>query len=246
LTVTEILSGALPIPNEMSSPPRDVLHEAPRESGIGDRVPLGEFRRRVETIQSRPESYVVKYLYLMGARANEACSLSVKSDVANGNTAALGPRKKDVEWDVFEGHEVLRITFHTLKRKNRDSRVVALPLGGFDPWTDELSKMFEKLGPDDGLIPFNRRQTTRILNRNGFVIPRKKASMKNPLRHVRINHLISYYGFTPFQVTAYIGWDPATALLAMGGASTLSEYQSIMWPDYFPKLLKPVPVAGQI
>jgi hypothetical protein len=210
------------------------------------KMSLPEFRHHLEEIQDGWHRYVLTYIYMVAARANEACSLMSPSDAgpsegkSSFKTLAIGPRKSDVEYDSYEGTELLTIRFGTLKRKDHPERIIALPLKSYDPWTDYLSRCFDKLEPTDSLVPFTRQVINSLYRRYGLNEPKKEngASRKNPLRHVRINHLIRYYHFEPFEITLYAGWDMGGSSQAFGGSATVSEYESQMWHLYFPKLLK--------
>ncbi|MGC8696795.1 MAG: hypothetical protein ACP5UD_10385 [Conexivisphaera sp.] len=69
-----------------------------------------------------------------------------------------------------------------------------------------------------------------------FVILRHELGLPNgghlnPLRHLRATHLAMYYGFTPQELYAYIGWKlPGMA----------DVYVHLSWESYIEKLLVPV------
>lgn len=202
------------------------------------RVGVPELRRRIDLVDEPLQRYCLIYLYLTASRANEAASVQQPSDK---NTVAIGPRKKDITFDTYEGRELFRISIGTLKRRGRPARIVALPLGGVEPWADYLARQFQKLDNEDSLVPYSRTWLNEVLRRWGFNLKSEKASMKNPLRHIRINHLLSFYGLSPVQVTVYAGWEMGSAIRGFGGSGTAAAYIAQNWQDYFPRLLKPLP-----
>jgi hypothetical protein len=120
---------------------------------------------------------------------------------------------------------------------------VALPCDPkYEPWTLDLLKWIKQ----KGILSFPcTRQTFRIHVREAMkdVLPQKSLhSIKNPMRHFRISHLISYYQLEPYEITAYTGWTIAGTFRQMGIAvsSNLDAYAHLQWRQYFPRLLKPI------
>lgn len=223
----------------MTAPPGDDLGVSkPRSWGLDPRIGHAELAHRIDKVTEPPKRYTLVYLYETASRANEACGLQRPADK---NTAAMGPRRKDVTFDSLDGHELLRISVSTLKRKGRPVRTVALPLGGVDPWVDYLAKQFGKLDPEDWLVPYTRAWAYQILRENDLLVKAQTEAMKNPLRHIRIGHLIRDYGFTPPEITAFAGWELGATMMGFGGSPTASQYFNARWQDYFPKLLKQIP-----
>lgn len=203
-------------------------------------LPLIAFRQRITDINEDQHRYAIILSYLGAARANEVCGLSLPSDK---HSVALGPTRANVSYQHMEdGSEALLLNLKIEKRKGHPIRTVALPLG-VEPWANYLGTRFDRFGATDLLLPFNRVWLSRILKRYGFVEPKNSSSRRNPLRHDRINHLMSDYRFTIPEVTIYAGWDLATASRAFGGSSTLSEYAHFRWTEYYGKLLRPLPTT---
>lgn len=120
---------------------------------------------------------------------------------------------------------------------------VALPTDAkFEPWTLSLLTHLK----ENGKLSFpitrqwfwkNYRQALKDL------LPKKSMhSIKNPLRHFRISHLINYYSFMPYEISAYSGWSiqGTFANLGMTASSNIDAYSHLMWRSYFPKLLQPI------
>jgi hypothetical protein len=202
-------------------------------------LPIMSFRRRIDSITDGWHKYALTLSYLCAARANEICGKPLKSD---RGTEALGPPKAAISFDKMEdGTELLLIPLHILKRTNRPLRPVALPLGGYDPWADYLVRCFGRLKDTDPILPFTRRELCGLIERYGFSEVSKTEGRKNPLRHIRTNHLFSYYHFQPNEVTIYCGWDMASSSRAFGGSGSLAEYAHFRYTEYVPKLLRKIP-----
>jgi hypothetical protein len=120
---------------------------------------------------------------------------------------------------------------------------VALPCDPkYEPWTLDLLKWIKEKGRLS--FPIQRwcywEHTREALK---DLLPKKSLhSIKNPLRHFRISHLISYYQLEPYEITAYTGWTIAGTFRQMGIAvsSNLDAYAHLQWRQYFPRLLKPI------
>jgi hypothetical protein len=163
------------------------------------------------------------------------------------HTKPWGPLRKDVEYDVYEGTEVMTIKTKVLKRKEKPDedlvyRRTALPLNDFEPWAKELSAEYDKLTPNEPLVDIDRMAVATMFREFGlrdFVMSDldKTKPIKNPLRHERISHLLGYYHMTPVQAITFIGWS-AAAQLKM--PQEINTYLSLRWSEYFPALLKPV------
>jgi len=122
-------------------------------------------------------------------------------------------------------------------------KAIALPCDPkYEPWTLDLLKWIKEKGRLSFPIV---RQTFHDHVREALkdLLPQKSLhSIKNPLRHFRISHLISYYGMLPYEITAYTGWTIAGTYRQMGIAvsSNLDAYAHLAWRQYFPRLLKPI------
>lgn len=206
---------------------------------------ISEVRGRIEATVDPTARYGLKLAYLTACRANELCGVSQPSDTfaLPDNTVvvksrAIGPTRKDVDYDTFDGVRVMRITLGILKRREEVQKVVALPLsGGFEPWTSGLSEFFSTLAPYEHLLPYPRWRLVKWIKDAGLAQPGKS----NPLRHIRLNHLTTYYGFDGDDRTVYAGWTFASGSRTKGPQD---EYLNLDWREYFPKLLKPLPTSN--
>jgi hypothetical protein len=231
-------------------------------------MPILSFRRKVEEISDSWARYCLMLAYLTAGRSNELAGVQLPSDIrptgAGGNTSsyddgdlfpkdpqgdsaryfsqAIGPKVSDVEYEKMEdGSEAMKITLRTEKRANHPLRIIALPMGPVEPWTQHLRNCFQRFGAADPLVPFNRRQLSRYYLRYGFTEKADTEARKNPLRHVRLNHLLDYYRLSPVEVSLYSGWSLSAASRSVGGAGTLADYAHLRWREYYPRLLKPLP-----
>lgn len=215
-----------------------------------------DFRNHLDAVRDPFESYVLKLSYLTGARANELAgegTIEGKEGKKGGITKPLCPTKGDVDYDNFEGNEVIKFKLHVEKRKESNGekplRTVAVPLSlEYEPWAIEVSQFIEKLEMGQPLVALNRQALNILLRRNGAYamalgLPENEKfnSLCNPLRHLRIHFLMDYYHMNPIEVVNLVGWK-LSASLAGGISSELSRYAHLQWTQYFPKLLKAVPV----
>jgi len=204
-----------------------------------------EFRERVNDIQHRRDSTLIKTLYLLAARN---CEILTKSTPRDKTTTNYGKFLKFelTENPEIENSKVLLVKCPIAKRKqeNRDDikayyKYIALPIEPkFEPWTRSL---IARITEEDRLSYDMTRFTVRriLKKRLGDMIPKR---WKNPLRHFRITHLVTEYGFDPNDMTAYAGWTVKTGFGKVGftlPSDQLQIYQHYRWRQYIKKLLKP-------
>lgn len=159
-------------------------------------------------------------------------------------------RKDLVQKWYHEGMKIDPLLIKVLLGKVH-TKSIALPCTPkFEPWTLDCLKFFQKRAIKKGdanvTIGFDmeRRQFWKIVRDNlGTILPAKgKHSIKNPLRHFRLSHLVSYYNFSPYDLTSYSGWTVRSTFGQMGvmASPNLDAYVHLRWRDYFGKLLKPL------
>lgn len=118
---------------------------------------------------------------------------------------------------------------------------IALPCTPkYEPWTVDLLHYIQKYGT---LSVNCCRKTLWQLQRkylDPFLPKKSKGSVKNPLRHYRITHLLDTYNFQADEVTTYAGWTLKTTFGQMGinASPNLDIYSHLAWRRYFPKLLR--------
>jgi hypothetical protein len=125
---------------------------------------------------------------------------------------------------------------------------IALPVEPqFEPWTRDLLQWLvnQKKAGKEGKLSFDICRSTA----NNIVKKHLKPlsqSLNSPvhhhtLRHWRITHLVTDYGFDNFDLCVYAGWTFKTGLSAMGsGSGQLDTYLHLGSQHYFSKLLKPL------
>ena len=138
--------------------------------------------------------------------------------------------------------EALRLTLKVHKTREETVKKIALPLSGeFDPWVRQLAGIIERLEPGQPLLPFSRRDLSDWMRAYGFTGQalgiRESERVLNPLRHLRLSHLVTHYDFNEFDLLMVGGWAPRTALIA----GPMGDYLRLAWRKYFPKLLVPLP-----
>jgi hypothetical protein len=105
-----------------------------------------------------------------------------------------------------------------------------------------LAEYITGLQPSEPVIPYNRFELWKILVKAGMT-PQNLLNapadyrLENPLRHVRITHLVSHYGMTDEETRKFIGW----AMSSPWGSRTQASYEHTNWQAYIDKLLKPLP-----
>lgn len=192
---------------------------------------------------------LTQFLLLSASRISEAVvtqrpcerngTIKTKAVLNTGNELTL-------HLDSFEGEEVAVWNLKTLKRKDHVVRSVALPMNPkYEPWTRDLVRMW---GSDLDENPWDiSRHHAWAANKMWFrgmkyiVKTKEGETWKNlgnhGLRHIRIKELITNYGFTPLEVQRFVGWT-AGSLKGIGVNPMMDTYFSLVWRDYFPKLLK--------
>lgn len=228
-------------------------------------ISLLEFRRKVDAIPEPTVRYAAKLLYLTASRTNELCGRGatelgkVKTyRTAEGETLAkrvggtrpLCPTRERVSLEMYQDEthgnvKVLRFTLAVLKRRAEAVKEVALPLSGdYDPWVRQLAAVIERMEMGEPLLPYNRRDVSDWLLAYGLTGRdlglKEDARVLNPLRHLRLTHLVTHYDFNEMDLLMVGGWAPRTALIA----GPMGDYLRLAWRKYFPKLLVPLPRSG--
>ena len=219
-----------------------------------------------EKIETSIDPYPLQLSYLTGARANELCAPGREEMYTHmqrpnekfvrvSKTHSVGPLARDCSFDVFENQytgekvRVFKIEMTVLKRREKFvvKRIVAFPIGEYEPWTIEIAKHVQALQPNEPILDMERHTLTNRISRAGFYASLKEedkvSDPHNPLRHYRLTHLIDNYAFDPYQIRTFFGWSPNTTLKASGGSSISRKYEHLNWGLYFPKLCKPLPIT---
>ena len=239
-----------------------------REFHIGSEVPeLPDFRAFVDRIPKKRDRLVIQALYLTAGRVSELCRRVCPSEFKYDGSKPYGIFSN---WKIGEymGEKVLLLRYAVAKRVKRDKRkallkffsefqagklnvklanelknaiawkYIALPCNPiYEAWTLDLLKYIKEFGS----LTFNikRQAVWRIVKNNLRELDPKIHP--HSLRHYRINHLIEYYGFDAWDLSAYAGWSLKTTLGKLGmPAGQLDIYSHLSWRRYFPKLLKPL------
>lgn len=217
---------------------------------------LRKFREAVDGITGYRASMICKVMYLTAARVSEVVTKAIPSELKNNRSKGYGKYMNWVLQDYLEGkvkEKALLLTMAVAKRSLRIKghlgkelsekqkqkmvhKIIALPCSQqFEPWTMDLLKHIKKYG----CLSFNltRHWINHIVRENLRELDPKIHS--HSLRHFRITHLVSHYGFDPFDITAYSGWTFRTTFGGMGmGSGQLDTYLHLAWRRYFPKLMK--------
>jgi hypothetical protein len=206
---------------------------------------IWRFRQCVDAVPSQRNSVLVKVLYLSAARVSEIVSRVTPFDKEK---ALSRPYGQYLEFSVgdYEAEKVLLLKIAIAQRRETRPnhkppfRMVALPtLPKYEPWTYDLLMWIR-----DSV----HHQLSFNLTRNRvYTIIRKQLRTLDPhvspssLRQWRIHHLLSVYGFTPYDIALYAGYKFRTGfsqrLMSNDRVDILLSHQ---WKTYFPKLLKPI------
>jgi hypothetical protein len=178
-----------------------------------------------------------KYLLSSASRISEAVMEPVKGGSLNtGLDLALS-------FGELNGEEAAIFELKTLKRKDHVVRSVALPMNPrFEPWTRDIVEAWSEGNPwtlnRDEAWAGNREVFAglRYQANHGGSIALKPVS-NHGLRHIRTKELIQLYGFSPVEVQRFLGWT-AGSLRSQGVNPMMDVYFSLVWRDYFPRLLK--------
>ena len=216
-------------------------------------IGFSAFRERVDQILSRGDSVLIKTLYLTASRVSEILTKVNPSELELGKTKAYGIYLKwdlqDFEWQG-RVEKALCITEAVAKRKRRTKsgkspdmvyKVIALPTSqAYEPWSLDLLEYL--LAHKTLSFDLTRKRVWQIVKNNlGDLDP---DIHPHSLRHYRLTHLVTEYGFTdPFSIAYIAGWTFKTTLGNLGMASAsgqLDVYLHMAWRNYFPKLLKPI------
>jgi len=238
------------------------------EFEIGSEVPeMPVFRAYVEKIPKKRDRLIIQTLYLTACRISELTTHVSPSEFRHDGSKPYGIFHN---WKIGEymGEKVLLLRFAVAKRVKREKReallkflgefqagmlnvklanelknaiawkYIALPCNPiYEPWTLDLLRYIKEYGS----LTFNvTRQTVwRIIRRSLKELDAKVHP--HSLRHYRINHLIEFYGFDAWDLSAYAGWSLKTTLGKLGmPTGQLDIYSHLSWRRYFPKLLKPL------
>lgn len=144
----------------------------------------------------------------------------------------------------FSDESVLLITEAVAKREvQKDGdyvrKSIALPCSPiYEPWTEDLLRWIK----NHGTLSFSltRTRVLQIVKRHLRELDPKVHT--HSLRHWRISHLASEYGFDPYDLCSYGGWSLKFGFGMVGIPINpmLSVYTHLSWQKYFPKLLKPL------
>lgn len=123
----------------------------------------------------------------------------------------------DISLIEKEGRKILLINLRNEKNKEKHRKDIPIPLD-----IEENKKLFNLIVPylnevqKEELFPFSYKRAYALLN--------KIKEEWNPhfIRHIRLTHLVTVYGYREYQLTMYAGWtDPRPA----------KHYLQMRWED---------------
>ena len=155
-------------------------------------------RELIDHVRSYRDSYILKFFYLTAARPCEVVTKIEPNEVHH--TQAYG---NDIKHGLstFKDQKVFLITLRVAKkRRNKKTgkagasyKMVALPvMPEFEPWCYDLMKYLTATGTF--ALDLTRKYVSSIIR--DYLNPLEyEQSMKNPLRHFRLTHLMNHYNF---------------------------------------------------
>ena len=123
-------------------------------------------------------------------------------------------KSTDIEIKEIDNRKILLINLRNEKNRDKHRKEIPVPLD-----IDENKKLFNMIvpylntvGATDELFPFSYKRAYALLN--------KITPDWNPhyMRHIRLTHLVTIYGYREYQLTMYAGWSdtrPAKHYLQM-------------------------------
>ena len=190
-----------------------------------------EFRRKVNKIKDKRDSNVIKSYYLTASRASELVTSMSQSDLK-----FTKPYGVHLRWslDEYEEEKALVLNMAVLKRKKKEVmfKTIGLPCNPkYEPWTLDLLKRIK----EKNTIAFDlNRQRIRQIIMKYFPYPEMESKKYNWLRHIRLTHLMEFYGLKGDHIIMYAGW----SFKGYYKAGQLDDYLHLDWRPYFPKLLR--------
>lgn len=195
---------------------------------------IPEFRQRVDRIRGLRDRNLVKIYYLTASRASELITEISPADLEH--TKPYGTLAK---WDLddYKNEKVLVLKIAILKRKAEEVvlKHIGLPCDPkYEPWTLDVLRHIKKTR--NITFPIVRQSARRVIAKY-FPYQEGEKARKNILRHYRLTHLSSRYGFNAEDIITYAGW----TFKGTFKSGQLDTYLHLDWRKYFDKLLRPLP-----
>lgn len=239
--------------------PWDLLHNASKPYGIFMKYNLADFKLSPTDLEGMrmglKEPIQEKALVITVAVAKRGKRLKKKKEPEDDKTTTqISPQEIETTLLSFKLTKLVErwkkgeTQIDPLLIKVLQGKVVvkavAIPCNtGFENWTLDLLKEIKEHGKLS--MDFTRKTFWAYYRKalSPILPPKSSHSLKNPLRHFRISHLINYYNFSPYETTSYTGWSIRGTFMQMGQANVsanIDAYAHLAWRSYFPKLLQPL------
>jgi hypothetical protein len=123
-------------------------------------------------------------------------------------------KKSDIVIQEREGRKILLINLRNEKNLNKHRKEIPVPLDLPEnkDFFNLIITYLNSIGNNDEMFPIGYKRAYAILNR---INPNWNPHW---IRHIRLTHLVTVYGYREYQLTMYAGWSdprPAKAYLQM-------------------------------
>jgi len=151
-------------------------------------------------------------LYLTGCRIRE---LVRKKDKVTGRWRK-SIIKNDIQLTERNGRKILLINLRNQKNRERKRKDIPIPLDIKENalFFNMLTDYINSLGNESELFPMSYQNAYLVVSKLGF----------NPhfIRHIRLTHLVTKYGFKEHQLRIYAGWTDSRPA---------KNYLEMVWED---------------
>lgn len=157
-----------------------------------EKIPtVGEVIEIITNIPNIKERALLILAYLSAGRIREIVRKKDRSSI----------KHSDLNIVVEEGRQILIIDLRNEKNNNRKRKEIPVPLDIKENillW-NQLIEYLNTVSKDEELFPFSYQYAyERIVNLTSW----------NPhwIRHIRLTHLVTFYGYKEYQLIRYAGW----------------------------------------
>ena len=134
------------------------------------------------------------------------------------------------------------------KKQKEDSLIVPMktvPIildDRIEPWGRDIANWLIHTELSKGQLNFKFGSTTATKIVKANLRGMDKHFHLHLLRHYRISHLITNYGFNPYELTSFTGWSIGSTFGALGikASSNIDVYSHLSWKSYIDKLALPL------
>ena len=133
--------------------------------------------------------------YLTAGRISEL----VRKAMPNGYRESM--HVNDLKEEQVNGRKILLINLRNQKNKEKFRKNIPIPLDLKENkiLVDMITPFLNELYQDEEIFPINKRRAYDIINKETNINP-------HWIRHIRLTHLVTIYGYKEHQLIRYAGW----------------------------------------